>query len=312
VRFKADFETFELSEFEIDTFLALRYFYEKKVDYCVIEVGLGGIDDATNIVTPILSVITNIGLDHQDVLGMSYQEIASKKAGIIKDHVPLVIGYDINQDALDVIKLQANSKKAPLCTLEPYDDVKIDKQIHFNYKNQNYTLKTLASYQVKNACLAIEAAHLLNKSHQTHISKEHIDRALSLPLLPYRFQMYSHQPMIILDGAHNLEGIDELISSIKRLKTDKEIHIILGVLKDKPYQEMYKRLKTLSKTIVLTPFDYFRALHPDDYQREDGSESSSIKEALNEIKNTDHKLYLITGSLYFIREVHAILEENNR
>jgi len=178
VRFKDDFEAFELSEFEIDTFIALRYFYEKEVDYCVIEVGLGGTDDATNIVEPILTVITNIGLDHQDVLGYSYQEIASKKAGIIKENIPLVIGYDINKEALDVIKLISNQHSSPFHQVEPYQNVTLNEVIQFSYRNDIYKLNTLASYQVKNACLAIEIANLLNKYHQTHILKHHIDQPL--------------------------------------------------------------------------------------------------------------------------------------
>jgi dihydrofolate synthase/folylpolyglutamate synthase len=312
VRFKDDFEAFKLSEFEIDTFIALRYFYEKEVDYCVIEVGLGGSDDATNIVEPILTVITNIGLDHQDVLGYSYQEIASKKAGIIKENIPLVIGYDINKEALDVIKLISNQHSAPFHQVEPYQDVTLNEVIQFSYRNEAYQLNTLASYQIKNACLAIEIANLLNQYYHLIIQKKHIDQALLKPLLAYRFQIYQENPTLILDGAHNLEGIDALVSSIKRLNVDHKIKIIFGVLKDKPYQEMYKRLKELSRDIVLTSFDYARALHPDDYQREGLSSSNSLKETLHMIDDDNQALYIITGSLYFLREVQAILEEMKR
>ena len=106
-QFLGDFERFGLSPFEIDTFLALFYMYENHVDYAVIEVGLGGRDDATNVVMPMLSVITNIGLDHQDVLGYGYASVAEKKAGIIKFQVPVVLGHDINHEAFQVLSAHA-------------------------------------------------------------------------------------------------------------------------------------------------------------------------------------------------------------
>lgn len=298
-RFLHDFERFELSPFEIDTFLALYYMYENGVDYAVIEVGLGGRDDATNVVSPLLSVITNIGLDHQDVLGYGYASVAEKKAGIIKHLVPVVLGHDINQEAFHVLSTHANQHQSIIHQVKSYQITKRHPNIELVYENQVYHLNTLADYQARNASLAIEVALVL-KQLGIQISDEHINQGISMGVPPKRFQLLSSSPMVIIDGAHNTEGMERLVESIKKLEFKQTMRVIVAILKDKPYKDMIEKLKEISEDITLTTFEHERAMDLSMYQNDSIHIQPDYHQVLLSMKSHPESIHLITGSLYFL------------
>lgn len=298
-QYSDDFQLFQLTPFEIDTFLALAYFFEQKVDYAVIEVGLGGKDDATNVVMPILSVITNIGLDHQDVLGYGYTNVASHKAGIIKPKVPVVLGHDINDEALHVLESYAKAMKSTIYHVKSFSVKQRTPRIEMMYQHQVYHLNTLADYQARNASLAIEVASIL-QSLGIAIMDEHIQKGIAMGVPPKRFQILSTSPMIIIDGAHNLEGIVRLIESIKLLQLNSKIRVIAAILKDKPYREMIEKLFELSDDVTLTTFDHERALQLETFSHPLVHVELDYHRALQTIFDHQDYVHLITGSLYFL------------
>jgi dihydrofolate synthase/folylpolyglutamate synthase len=297
--YQHDFERFQLTPFEIDTFLALAYFHEKQVDYAVIEVGLGGQDDATNVVMPILSVITNIGLDHQDVLGQGYASIAEKKAGIIKAGIPIVLGFDINREAFHVIESYANIKKSVIFQVKPYEIIRQKPEINMVYQGHNYHLNTMALYQARNASLAIEVALILQQLG-IKITQDNIHRGIQMGVPPKRFQILSKSPMIIIDGAHNKEGMERLVESVESLNLSSNLKVIVAILKDKPYLEMIELLLTLTPDVTLTTFEHERALDLSTFCHPKVKINMNYQHVLDAIQDHQDSIHLITGSLYFL------------
>lgn len=302
--FKEAFDQFQLSEFEIDTWIALMWFYDQKVDYAIIEVGLGGKDDATNVITPILSVITNVGYDHVDVLGKDIKDIAFAKAGIIKPGVPIIIGSEMNQEAASVISHVAHQNHSKLIQTEKLD-ILSKNPLSIRYEEETYTFHDLPYYQHQNIALTLKVLHYLkNEGHDMKI--ENIKQGLYQFHMPKRFNILSRKPLIIMDGAHNLEGIHALIESLKALEINEEPTIIFSVLKDKPYEAMLGLLTTFSKDVHLFQFEHERALNINDVKHEDVIKHHDM----NDIKSLIDKPYvIITGSLYFLRIIDTILKE---
>lgn len=302
--YKEAFQRFQLSEFEIDTWIALMWFYDQKVDYAVIEVGLGGKEDATNVITPILSVITNVGYDHMDVLGKDIKDIACAKAGIIKHGVPIIIGSKMNHEALPIISSVANQKQAELIISDELD-ILSKTPLTFRYGQDIYTYENLPYYQHENIALSLKViSYLILKDYD--IKMESIKQGLQAFHMPKRFQILSKKPLMIMDGAHNLEGIKALIESLKALEIKEEPTIILSVLKDKPYEAMLNHLCSFSKHVHLFQFEHERALDINNVKQE-----HVVKhDHLNDIKSLIQNPYVvITGSLYFLREIDLILKE---
>lgn len=282
--YEADFQQFGLSEFEIDTWVALAIFHQKNVDYAVIEVGLGGEDDATNIITPILSIITNIGMDHQDVLGKTRMQIAAKKAGIIKPGVPIVIGPNMHKDARKVIK-----------------DVAIHHQSPFNqarFLKEDF-FETI-HYQKENIATVISALNILKHPVSNHA----IMLGLRDPIMPKRFQIVSEKPWVVLDAAHNLEGTLALIQTLKTCQKTDDLVIIFSILKDKPYEKMIEAYQTISDALWFIPFEHPRALKPNSLDGKKIQQLDSIQEAIQCMLSHPEKNYVMTGSLYFLRHIY--------
>ena len=307
--YKVDFKAFHLSEFERDTVIALEYFYDQKVDFAVIEVGLGGVDDATNVISPLVSVITNIGTDHQDVLGQTKREIATKKAGIIKPKTPVVIGYGFDDDLYQVFQSVSVINQAPLWVSKPVETIDIkEDHLHFYDQNHHYELRTQAYYQLDNASVALKTIEVL-RTLDILIDQKAISNGLKAPLPAKRFEWISRDPLILMDGAHNLEGINALIQSIKALDFKGSIKIICGILKDKPYLEMIEALKTISKDITLTTFDHPRALDLNDAFIKDITLEPNHQLLISSLYINKTDLTIITGSLYFLSAVNLYLKE---
>lgn len=219
----------QLSFFEITVGMALAYFAQRQVDYAVIEVGLGGRLDATNIISPQLAVITNIGLDHTEFLGDSLAQIAYEKAGIIKENIPVVIG-EIQKETLTVFKTQAKEKKAPL---------------HFAEKTQlpEFPLDLMGSYQEKNKRTTYKALQVLLAVDE--LPQKAIDgfaKVVKNTCLRGRWELIDQHPQIIADVTHNAEGFKMVAQQLKEKKFEGELHLVLGFVKGKKMEIIFSLL----------------------------------------------------------------------
>ncbi len=292
-----------ISFFELLTLISLLYFKDKKCDYVIYEVGLGGKLDATNIVKPIITAITNINYDHMHVLGNTLEEIALCKLGIVKANIPLVTSEE-NPDLLELFKTYTKNKMAPLTivTRDDIDNVQYDEITSFNYQGQKYQIKMRGTHQVINASLAIEIIQQLNKIKKTIVSSSNILIGLLKTTWPGRLETFGK---IILDGAHNVGGATVLKESMLTYYKDKDIKILFTSMADKEYFEVIKILESFASEIHFTDFDYPRcetakklydvSNHPKKYLE------NNLDEALNNLNNLkENEILLITGSLYFI------------
>ncbi|MDR1521954.1 MAG: bifunctional folylpolyglutamate synthase/dihydrofolate synthase [Streptococcaceae bacterium] len=312
-----------LTEFELITAIAFSYFYEKKVDVAIIEVGLGGLYDSTNVIKPELTGITTIGYDHQNILGDDLKEIAKQKAGIIKEGIPLVTG-NITKKVLSVIEAVACEKKA---VMHRYG---VDYRAQslawknfwgelFDYKTSTKKLKSLkismlGAHQVENAAMALKLAEIYLLMKGRFLIEEKIRKALESTFWPARMEKVSKQPLIILDGAHNEHAMHRLVENLKNEFADKKIYILFSALQTKDVKTMLQQLKNLPNTdLYLTSFAYPKAIKLKDISnlQIEGvkiipSWSKWIKEISSKIKRDE--IFLITGSLYFVSQVRKFLK----
>ena len=309
------------TEFELITALAFLYFARNNCDVVVLECGLGGRLDATNIIkTPILSVITGIALDHTSILGNTVEAIAAEKAGIIKAGVPLLwCGSDKRAEA--VIFEKAREKGAPIYTVDR-ESLKVNEMSldgtcfdYLGYKNLNLAL--LGSYQTQNASNSLTAIALIDKLG-LHVSEKAIRKGLECVVWHARFEIISKNPLIIADGGHNPEGIDVAVESIKRYFPNQKILIVTGVMADKDHGYMAKRIASVAeKVFCLTP-DNPRALNANDYADEfislgvDAVACESVADAVDAARLEAEKRGLpvvALGSLYMYGEVVAAINK---
>jgi dihydrofolate synthase/folylpolyglutamate synthase len=220
LKHKSFFETTELSFFEMTVGLAFQYFSDKKVDIAIIEVGMGGRLDATNIITPLLSVITNIGKDHTAFLGDTLEKIAFEKAGIIKQNIPVVIGEYTIQTKPVFLEVASKNKS----------------EIYFaqDINHPDYPCGLLGNYQIKNKKTVIEVFRNLKSNF--NISEENIKNGIANVVLNThlqgRWQILQENPKVICDTAHNAHGLEMVIQQLKK-ETYNQLHIVLGVVNDK-------------------------------------------------------------------------------
>lgn len=291
----------DLSMFEIDTCIAILYFLNHQVDYCVFEVGMGGRLDSTNILEPLVSVITNIGLDHMEFLGDTKEKIANEKAGIVKHGIDLISGeHDLG--CLEVFQKHVDEAHSALIVTQDISNIKEHLNgIIFDYKNYHHIqLQSHAAYQSKNAALCIEVIDYLNQKELVSVNEEQLRLGLMKADWIGRFEIVQEKPLLLLDGAHNAHGIKALVES---LQGHNNIRVIFSVLKDKNFEEMLDLLETLTSDIVVTPFYNERALDVHILEnrghiRYEKDYRLAIKEAMAQGKDC-----VVTGSLYFISEV---------
>lgn len=287
----------DLGMFEIDMMIACVYFLEQQVDLCVFETGLGGRLDMTNIITPLVSVITNIGMDHMQILGDTLPQIAYEKAGIIKENIPLVT-MEQKEECLDVIKKEVQNKQANLISMT-LPTITSNQPLTFIHRNKEYTLTSKARYQCENAALALEVSYLLQ---DYHITDQHRQKGLQT-IWKGRFEVMRNHPLFIIDGAHNVPGIKALLQS---LDDNQPITFLFSALKDKNFEEMLRLLQQKSKDVRITLFENQRAFHKEDIQSYGCIIYDDYHHALDELWNSDHCV-VVTGSLYFISEVRSYL-----
>ena len=306
--------------FEFTTAMALHEFAVQKVDWAIIETGMGGRLDATNIIRPALSIITNISLEHREYLGNTLAQIAAEKAGIIKKRTPLVTGIR-QRNAFAEVKRIAAQKKAPLFRLGTDFKVRRSQGQTFSYYGMGkvwHNLQTAlpGSYQVDNAALVLAACELINKN-KTAITLNHIRQGLSKNQWPGRLEIVSQNPFIILDGAHNLAAARNLAKFLSTNLAGKAITLVIGILNDKPYKAMLKSLLPPVTRVILTRAKIDRALEPQKLYEAAKNLNPAITiapdvgQAIKTAVETTprHGVICIAGSLYVVGEAKEALEK---
>ena len=296
-KYQDKFEQYHLTSFEMQTFIAYSYFSSLNLDLVIIEVGMGGYIDATNVITPLLSVITNVSLEHTSYLGRSVSEIAFNKAGIIKDNSLALVGK-LDDNAMYAVKEYAKALRVEVNRVNDFHNVRVlsDHILFDYYPLKDLRLNTLATYQCENASLAVEAAQLLKD--KLPIKESSIRKGLECLNLACRFELVRKN--LLIDGAHNPDGIDKLVKSLEN--ESRTVHVVFASFKDKNIESMLILLGNLSHDITLTTFPHKRARTEEDYflylgdYQFDENYLSLIKNKMNEFPDD---LVLVTGSLAF-------------
>ncbi len=300
-------QPYSLTMFEIDTLIAIWYFLDKKVDWAVFEVGLGGRLDATNVVFGKICVITNIGFDHMEYLGDTLGKIAFEKAGIIKPGSIVVSGVS-DLEPLSVISQVAKDRGCPMIR------VSTDVESHLKgwmqsyvYKGLPIELKSVARYQVANSILAIETLLVMRDKGWIELSDSQLIDGIHQAQWAGRFEIISEHPLVIIDGAHNEHGINALTKSLSSLP--RPLITVFSALKDKETDKMLKMLMDVSDEVIVCEFDFYRAQKAEILGK--GFDVKIIPEfslAYQEgLLRSSQGTLLITGSLYFISMVRACI-----
>lgn len=322
------------TEFELITAIAFVYFDRHGCDVVVLEVGMGGALDSTNIIkTPCLSIITGIAMDHTAFLGDTPAKIAAQKAGIIKSGVPVLFGtqhgsFDAGESGgLDesdreevarVIRAEAQRKGAPFYSVD-LDSLNIHSRTldgcDFSFDGKDYHIPLLGLYQPYNAAIALTACKLLREQGMD-ISYDTVRRGLEGVEWKGRFEILSRKPLVISDGAHNPEGIDAAVRSAREYFSGKKINILTGVMADKDYDYMIESISRVALRAYTVRPDNSRALDASEYAKDflrhgvSATSYRSVKDAMEAAiaEHPDVPL-LCVGSLYMYGEVVAAVEE---
>ena len=306
-----------ITEFEIITALAFRYFADEHVDVALIEVGLGGLLDSTNVIQPVATAITTIGMDHMDILGDTLEKIAAQKAGIIKPYTPLVTGK-IADEALAVIAETAQTNQAKHYQYSIDYQVEILENERFNYKDDeiyllNLEKSLLGLHQIDNAALAVKLTMVYAHKIGLSLSEEAIRVGLRRTFWPARMEEVSQAPLTLLDGAHNVHAMQRLLENLKNEFSGRKITILFSALVTKDITEMIKMMQTVDNSkLILTTFDYPKALKLEDFvylEKENVTLVEDWKSTYAALKENLHEddVLLMTGSLYFMSQIRAYI-----
>lgn len=294
------------TEFELVTLLMFLYFDLKQVDMAIIEAGIGGRLDSTNVLSPELVICTSIGFDHTETLGNSLLDIANHKAGVMRENTPILLGR-VSAEVEHFFNQKSHDLQAPLAIIDreiqllPKDNQTI--QISYDHwESPNLKLPMLGHHQENNAGLAVTAAHLLAQTFPK-ITDKSIQEGIKETHWPGRSEWIGNN--IYLDGAHNPQGIASLKQVLKDNFANRRVHILFAGLRRKPLADLLEELKDYD--ITVTSFDFFEALPLDDYPQ-DFNRVADYRDwlAQAESANSDD-LFVVTGSLYFISEVRNYL-----
>lgn len=322
------------SYFEILTAIGFLHFKKQKVDLAVIEVGLGGRVDGTNVIQPEVAVITNVGLDHTEILGNTVEKIASEKAGIIKPGIAVITGV-VQPSVIKIIKNTATEQSAQLSLLDRdfhYRIKKIDLSGSiFDYisskRLKNLKLRLLGRHQVINASLALRAVEMLQlKLPEKRLLINANRKGLEEAFIPGRLEIVSRQPLVVLDGAHNPDKIKVAVEAIAEIIPDRMAICVLAIKSDKNAGEMIRQLIPSVDSFILTQFsshtDLGKTLSYDPYvlQQLIRNENQTIKTYVvsnprQALKNAllmsgENDLILCTGSLYLLGEIRSLFFNN--
>ncbi len=313
------------TEFEVVTAIAFYYYAEEKVDFLVLEVGLGGRLDATNVVeNPLISVITPIGYDHMQYLGDTLDKIAFEKGGIIKENSYVVV-YPQGEEVVNVLEGLCKEKNSPMLMVD-FNDIEnhtsnIEQQIFSTnilgktYKNIKIYLAGL--HQIHNTTTALAVVETLKEKYSVYISDDAVYKGLEAARWPGRMEIIKREPLSIIDGAHNIHGAVALQKSIETLLKDYSITLVIGMLADKDVEGYLELIVPLVKKVVVTEPDNPRAMEAEvlaekisKYNKDihiAKKIASSVDKALEITEKSD--VILFAGSLYMIGEVRSVMKE---
>ena len=311
------------TEFEIITVLMLLYFKKENIDFGVIEVGLGGTLDSTNVIKPIIQVITSISFDHTNLLGNTLEKIAREKAGIIKKGIPTVI-YPQQEEVLKVIKNKCFEMDSELYianneNLKFKNIVNLDKPYQLlKYNNEiDILLPLLGEHQIINLSVAMQAIEVLNNKNIIDISIANIVKSIKNVSWKGRLEVLSNNPYVVIDGAHNIQGIKTLSRNIKKYFKYENLYLILGILADKDVEEMIKIITPMAKKVYSVTPNSIRGELAESLKDEVSKFNKNCKafakyeeaylEPLNDASEKD--LILASGSLYMIGDMRKIIRK---
>ncbi|WP_353462220.1 bifunctional folylpolyglutamate synthase/dihydrofolate synthase [Mammaliicoccus sciuri] len=302
------------TEFEIITLMMFVFFGTvHPVDFVIIEAGLGALNDSTNVFQPIMTVLTSIGLDHTNILGDTYMDIAREKAGVIKPSVPLV--YAIKpKDVLHFVRevVEKNYNKG----------LELDRDFHVlsddteftyrygSYELENIQLKMIGQHQHENAALAITTLIEMYQRGMIQLNFNTMIDAIEHTTWSGRIEKVQEEPLILIDGAHNRESIDALVDTLKQYYSDKKIDVLFAAIDGKPIGKMMNSIEEIANRFYVTTFDFPKALPIDAvYDYLEHHHIEKVQDYPQFIEQYDGELLVVTGSLYFISEVRKLFKD---
>lgn len=312
----------KITPFEIETIMALLYFYRKKVDFVVMEVGLGGLYDSTNIITaPLISIITSVGYDHMNILGKTLIDIAYQKSGIMKKD-SISICFEQSQDIDEVFKKEAEKKNNKLILIKKSQikNYRFDNNYqYFDFENyKNIIIKMKGKKQVNNASVAIKCIEILNRSGYI-ISEENMRKGLKTAVNKGRMEVLNEEPLVIYDGAHNEPAIENFIEMLDIYYKDQKKVIVVSILKTKDYEKIVELLiNRLKADFIFTSGNdkelYIEGKKLHDvalkYKKDQKIDIKSLDEAIKYIKKEkNNKVNFFIGSFYIYRDVKEKLRK---
>lgn len=320
VQYAAEEHNIEPSYFEVLTAAAFYHFALESIDYCVLEVGMGGSWDATNVVNPELSVITNVSIDHTSFLGSTVAEIAKEKAGIIKSKVPVVTGC--KEESLNHISSVASALESPIFIKDvDYSVIGNDTDnfiysgMEWNFTDLRFSLK--GKYQLDNVATAICALEALSSQRGVNINHESIFRGLLNTVHEGRFEMLSENPPVILDGAHNVAAASALRESLQTMFPNQKFVFLISMMKNKEHLDFVRQLIPIADKFITVDMQNTGSINAESLARLISVYFKNV-EVQKDLKNALDKLFslslpaCITGSLYLAGDVKSIVYESKK
>ena len=295
---------FALVTFEYEVALAFVYFANKKCDYAVIEVGIGGEHDKTNVITPEVSIITTIGLDHEQIIGPTIQDIAREKSGIIKQNRPVVLG-NVPKNVLPILEEKAEKEEAQVFLLGRDFNVEIAEQIKYcdDHRQLNFNLRPeVEAYDI---AVAVQAFSLL----KLDLSNRDLETTINQTIIPGRYHILQQKPKIILDGAHNIQAMSNLLKVVHTeiQKNHGRLYALVTMMKDKDLGQVFD-LFTQNDDVLLTTLNYPRVAKLNDFpidvqRRYNYKEDYRCAFTQLEQKISPNDILLVTGSFYLVSAI---------
>ena len=302
---------FSLVTFEYEVVMAFLYFAREKCDYAVIEVGIGGEHDKTNVIMPEVSVITTVGLDHEKIIGPTLQDIAREKSGVIKKNRPVIIG-NVPKEVLPIIQQKAQKEHATIKLLGK--DFKISLQENLTYQDQNKKISFLPRPLVEgyDVGIGISAVSLLG----VKLSAAEIKEAINQTKIPGRYQIVQNNPLVILDGAHNIQAVQNLLNyaHCEQKRRQGQVRILIMMMKDKDIAQVFDLFHATDE-VYLTTIDYPRAAKKKDFPQwiqEKYQYMSDWQAAYQNLKQKSqtNDILLVTGSFYLVGNILQMETKN--
>lgn len=293
---------FSLVTFEYETAMAFLYFAKENCDYAVIEVGIGGEHDKTNVIDPEVSIITTIGLDHEKIIGPTIQDIAKEKSGVIKKNKPVVLG-NIPENVLPILLSKARQMSAPVYRLNKDYFVTNKKVIRYIFNKEELTFKLRPSVESFDIAIALTAFNLLD----VKLNDVDIQEAIDETVIPGRYQLLSKHPTVILDGAHNIQAMKNLLKFVYDQQKVGKVKVLITMMKDKDLKEVFSLFNSADQ-ITLTTIPYPRAARLEDFPKDVQNKyhyEVDYKKAFKELKESlqNDDILVVTGSFYLVSAI---------